>query len=209
MNLRPARPPAGASPAGGSLLDQMRARLSGGRFRWLNEALYTSGGGQALAMVQAQPELMDQYHEGGWLVGCWLGGCSSWWSSCWVGWVATAASRLAEALLCPAWRSPPDVLPPPSAGFREQTRGWPVQPVDQAIRWLRGRPPSWVVADLGCGDAQIAATVQQVGEEQGRGSRVAPPGCPCLRLAALASVAYCLHCHALARRPPRAASAQL
>ena len=52
------------------------------------------------------------------------------------------------------------VLPRP-AGFREQTKGWPLQPVDQAIRWLRGRPPGWEVADLGCGDAKIAATVQQ------------------------------------------------
>lgn len=35
--------------------------------------------------------------------------------------------------------------------------------MDQAIRWLKGKPPGWVVADLGCGDAKIAATVQQVG----------------------------------------------
>ena len=51
---------------------------------------------------------------------------------------------------------------PAPAGFREQTKGWPVQPVDQAIRWLRGKPAGWAVADLGCGDAKIAATVQQV-----------------------------------------------
>ncbi len=42
----------------------MRARLQGGRFRWLNEALYTSDGATALTMVQKEPELMEQYHEG-------------------------------------------------------------------------------------------------------------------------------------------------
>ncbi|PRW58393.1 Ribosomal RNA-processing 8 [Chlorella sorokiniana] len=94
---------------GGSLLQQMRQRLQGGRFRWLNETLYTTDGTEALRLMSEQPELMEQYHE----------------------------------------------------GFREQTKGWPTQPVDQAIRWLRGRPPGWVVADLGCGDAKIAATVQQ------------------------------------------------
>ena len=50
---------------------------------------------------------------------------------------------------------------PTTPGFREQTKGWPVQPVDQAIRWLRGRPPGWTVADLGCGDAKIAGEVAQ------------------------------------------------
>lgn len=68
---------------------------------------------------------------------------------------------------CLDYRSLPATLTRPlpraaQAGFREQTRSWPVQPVDQAIRWLRGRPAGWVVADLGCGDAKIAATVQQV-----------------------------------------------
>lgn len=43
----------------------MRARLQGGRFRWLNETLYTSDGAAALTMVQREPELMEQYHEGG------------------------------------------------------------------------------------------------------------------------------------------------
>lgn len=47
-------------------------------------------------------------------------------------------------------------------GFREQTKGWPVQPVEVAIRWLKSKPPGWVVADLGCGDAQLAASVPQV-----------------------------------------------
>lgn len=44
-------------------------------------------------------------------------------------------------------------------GFRQQTQHWPVQPVQQAIAWLNGRPHSWVAADFGCGDAQLAASV--------------------------------------------------
>jgi hypothetical protein len=48
---------------GGGLLERMRAQLSGGRFRWLNEALYTRPGGEALELMRAQPELFAQYHE--------------------------------------------------------------------------------------------------------------------------------------------------
>ena len=79
--------------------------------------------------------------------------------------LACLPARFARVPTAPA---PP--ASPCAAGFREQTRGWPVQPVDQAIRWLRGRPPTWVVADLGCGDAKIAASVEQVR----RGARPLP-----------------------------------
>ncbi|BDA41487.1 probable ribosomal RNA-processing protein 8 at C-terminar half [Coccomyxa sp. Obi] len=48
----------------GGLLEQMRAKLSGGRFRWLNEQLYTCPGDQALVLMQEQPHLFKQYHEG-------------------------------------------------------------------------------------------------------------------------------------------------
>lgn len=41
-------------------------------------------------------------------------------------------------------------------GFRAQTKGWTQNPVDLAAAWLRTKPPGWVVADLGCGDAQLA-----------------------------------------------------
>ena len=36
-----------------------------------------------------------------------------------------------------------------------------MQPVDLAIRWLQARPSSWQVADLGCGDAAVAAAAAQ------------------------------------------------
>ena len=46
-----------------NLLEQMRSKLSGGRFRMLNEQLYTSAGQDAFQMMQDQPDLYQQYHE--------------------------------------------------------------------------------------------------------------------------------------------------
>lgn len=46
-------------------------------------------------------------------------------------------------------------------GFREQTKLWPERPVDIAIRWLKSKPKSWTAIDLGCGDAEIASSVEQ------------------------------------------------
>ena len=40
-----------------------------------------------------------------------------------------------------------------------QVEKWPTNPVDRAIQWIRARDPSLVIADLGCGEARIAATV--------------------------------------------------
>ena len=49
--------------AGAGLLAHMRAKLAGGRFRWLNEQLYTSLGEEAFRLMQEQPDLYEQYHE--------------------------------------------------------------------------------------------------------------------------------------------------
>lgn len=46
-------------------------------------------------------------------------------------------------------------------GFRKQTEGWPQQPVDAAIAWLKARDPALVVADFGCGEARLASSVPQ------------------------------------------------
>jgi hypothetical protein len=78
--------------------------------------LYTRPGDESYDMLQAEPDLFLQYHQ----------------------------------------------------GFREQTRGWPKQPVDLVISWLAGRPDSLLVADFGCGDAKIAASVKQVRAVQQR-----------------------------------------
>ncbi|KNC96254.1 25S rRNA (adenine645-N1)-methyltransferase [Spizellomyces punctatus DAOM BR117] len=45
-------------------------------------------------------------------------------------------------------------------GFRSQTEGWPANPVDGFLAWLREKPDGTVVADMGCGDAKIARTLK-------------------------------------------------
>lgn len=47
-----------------SVLEKMKQRLQGGRFRWLNQVLYTTHGQEALDMVLKQPALYEEYHQG-------------------------------------------------------------------------------------------------------------------------------------------------
>jgi hypothetical protein len=51
-----------------------------------------------------------------------------------------------------------------------QVKSWPTQPLDAAIAWLAGKPEVMTVADFGCGDARLAATVKQVGMNIGMGT---------------------------------------
>ena len=46
-------------------------------------------------------------------------------------------------------------------GFQQQTKSWPEQPLDSAIRWLKKQPKKARVADFGCGDAGLARAVSQ------------------------------------------------
>jgi hypothetical protein len=47
---------------GGKLRDSMVKKLAGARFRYLNELLYTTEGGEAYTRFQADPALFDVYH---------------------------------------------------------------------------------------------------------------------------------------------------
>jgi ribosomal RNA-processing protein 8 len=44
-------------------------------------------------------------------------------------------------------------------GYREQAKGWEVNPLHNIISWIRSSHPSAVVVDMGCGDAQLAQSV--------------------------------------------------
>jgi len=90
-----------------SLIDKMRAKLSGGHFRMLNEQLYTTKGDEALHLVQQNPGVFDAYHE----------------------------------------------------GFREQVKKWPKNPVHKCFEWLQHKPYDTVIADFGCGDAELAKLI--------------------------------------------------
>ncbi|CDK28121.1 unnamed protein product [Kuraishia capsulata CBS 1993] len=46
------------------LQQKMMQKLSGSRFRWINEQLYTSTSVDALELIQKQPSLFDEYHQG-------------------------------------------------------------------------------------------------------------------------------------------------
>lgn len=85
----------------------MRAKLSGGHFRMLNEQLYTTKGDEALHLVQQNPGVFDAYHE----------------------------------------------------GFREQVKKWPKNPVHKCFEWLQHKPYDTIIADFGCGDAELAKLI--------------------------------------------------
>lgn len=44
-------------------------------------------------------------------------------------------------------------------GFREQVAKWPRNPLDDMIEWVKKQPRDRVVADFGCGEARLAASV--------------------------------------------------
>lgn len=111
----------------------MQAKLASARFRHLNETLYTSASDKALDLFKKSPSTFEEYHS----------------------------------------------------GFRQQVDVWPENPVDAyisdikrrgAIKWngkdstttakgaakpLARTHGTCTIADLGCGDAKLAATLQQ------------------------------------------------
>ncbi|KAL3233698.1 25S rRNA (adenine(645)-N(1))-methyltransferase [Nakaseomyces bracarensis] len=104
------------------LQQKMMAKLTGSRFRWINEQLYTISSEDALKLVSEQPQLFDEYHD----------------------------------------------------GFRSQVQAWPENPVDvfvDQIRYRAKKPVNApgglpglkdrkiVIADMGCGEAQLALDV--------------------------------------------------
>jgi SAM-dependent methyltransferase len=102
------------SPAS-SLQQSFKARLTGSRFRILNEELYTTTSSTAFDRFKSNPELYEQYHE----------------------------------------------------GFRHQVEQWPVNPVTTIVNRLKSRignddDKKIVVADFGCGDAELAKQLVKV-----------------------------------------------
>jgi ribosomal RNA-processing protein 8 len=132
-----ASPHAATGPRKSALQQAFMARLSGSRFRILNEELYTTTSSNAFERFSLHPELYDEYHD----------------------------------------------------GFRSQVQHWPVNPVDVIVGRLKKdyvdvffdnnsesndknkfqkqnrineQRQQIVVADFGCGDADLAKQLLQV-----------------------------------------------
>lgn len=103
---------------------KMMEKLSGSRFRWINEKLYTMSSEDALKLFEDQPSLFEDYHT----------------------------------------------------GFRSQVQGWPENPVDVLVGQIKSRSErpvnapgglpglqtkQVVIADMGCGEAQLASDVEK------------------------------------------------
>ncbi|KAL7919217.1 hypothetical protein ACQKWADRAFT_210968 [Trichoderma austrokoningii] len=128
-------PPPPAPPKLTPLQASMREKLISARFRHLNETLYTAPSDESFKLFQESPEMFDEYHE----------------------------------------------------GFRRQVKVWPENPVDSFLKDIRtrakirqphgkGRPnapqvklidshlprtaSTCTIADLGCGDARLAESLQ-------------------------------------------------
>lgn len=112
------------------LQSAFEARLSGSRFRILNEELYTKTSEESFERFSKNPELFSQYHE----------------------------------------------------GFRHQVESWPMNPVDVIVRWLatkynnnnsknKKNQSDCVVADFGCGDAQLARDLLKIKRQDGGQNR--------------------------------------
>lgn len=106
------------------LQQKMMAKLTGSRFRWINEQLYTISSDDALRLIQEQPQLFDEYHD----------------------------------------------------GFRSQVESWPENPVEVFVEQIRQRSrkpvnapgglpglknKQIVIADMGCGEAQLASDINK------------------------------------------------
>lgn len=116
------------------LQQKMMAKLTGSRFRWINEQLYTISSEDALKLIQEQPQMFDEYHD----------------------------------------------------GFKSQVASWPENPVDVFVEQIRQRSkkpvnapgglpglPSKqiVIADMGCGEAQLALDINKFFAQYNKSSK--------------------------------------
>lgn len=58
-----------------------------------------------------------------------------------------------------AFQREPELFAKYHQGFREQVARWPVNPLDVMVRKVSELPRSAVIADMGCGEAKLAASV--------------------------------------------------
>ncbi|XP_072257045.1 ribosomal RNA-processing protein 8 [Pyxicephalus adspersus] len=58
------------------------------------------------------------------------------------------------------FQSDPEAFTIYHTGFSQQVQCWPINPITEIIKYIKNKPSSLVVADFGCGDAQLARSVR-------------------------------------------------
>ncbi|RKU45857.1 25S rRNA (adenine(645)-N(1))-methyltransferase [Coniochaeta pulveracea] len=133
-----AAPPKPAAPKLTPLQASMREKLISARFRHLNETLYTKPSAEAFQLFKQSPDMFVEYHEGfRRQVGVWPENPVD-------GYIADI---LARGRVKPAWRGKGDHRPQP-------------KPAPGALQPLGRTGGTCYIADLGCGDAALAAALK-------------------------------------------------
>jgi ribosomal RNA-processing protein 8 len=131
-------PPKPAAPKLTPLQASMREKLISARFRHLNETLYTKPSAEAFQLFKQSPDMFVEYHEGfRRQVGVWPENPVD-------GYIADIIAR---GRVKPAWRGKGDHRPQP-------------KPAPGALQPLGRTGGTCYIADLGCGDAALAAALK-------------------------------------------------
>lgn len=59
------------------------------------------------------------------------------------------------------FKDDPDAFTAYHEGYRQQVEQWPLNPLDNIISAIKKLPKHFIVADFGCGEAQLAASIPQ------------------------------------------------
>jgi len=152
---RPTAPAPAPTPAAPPKLTplqaSMRDKLVSARFRHLNETLYTRPSAEAYELFRDAPDMFQQYHEG------FRRQVAVWPENPIDGYIADIQRR----------GKVKPVAPPPRGGGRE--RAVAPQQQQQQQRHLLPLPRTsgtCTIADLGCGDARLAAALEKGGAKR-------------------------------------------
>ena len=139
--------PLASIPALTPLQQKMRAKLTGARFRHLNETLYTAPSATSFELFRSQPSMFHDYHAG------FRQQVQSWPENPVDIFLRQLLSR-ASAKAAP--KDPKKI--PIKVGGRER----------EQIKPLPRPPPTYTctIADLGCGDAKLATTLIPISEKR-------------------------------------------
>lgn len=128
------------------LQKKMAAKLSGARFRWINERLYTTTGADALRLMKEKPDMFDEYHAG--------------FRSQVKEWPSNPIDIYKARLLQIVHDSSSSSFSSPTAATTSSSSGSSSSSASLKATKSRQKKPV-VVLDLGCGDAMLAQELER------------------------------------------------